>query len=76
MMALKSWHPKANVSTIVPLIDEPVTSFQHTAVITEHGIAELYGRSEKEQAAALIENVAHPKVREELWEEAEELGLA
>lgn len=76
MMALKSWHPKANVSTIVPLIDEPVTSFQHTAVITEHGIAELYGRSEKEQAAALIENVAHPNVREELWEEAEELGLA
>ena len=76
MMALKSWHPKANVSTIVPLIDEPVTSFQHTAVITENGIAELYGRSEKEQAAALIENAAHPKVRDELWEEAEELGLA
>ncbi|HON73738.1 MAG: acetyl-CoA hydrolase/transferase C-terminal domain-containing protein [Dermatophilaceae bacterium] len=76
MMALKSWHPKANVSTIVPLIDEPVTSFQHTAVITENGIAELYGRSEKEQAAALIENAAHPKVRDELWEEAAELGLA
>ncbi len=76
MMALKSWHPKANVSTIVPLIDEPVTSFQHTAVITENGIAELYGRSEKEQAAALIENAAHPKVHDELWEEAAELGLA
>ena len=28
-MALRSWHPKADVSTIVPLLDEPVTSFQH-----------------------------------------------
>ena len=54
----------------MPLIDEPVTSFQHTAVITENGIAELYGRSEKEQAAALIENAAHPKVRDELGRKA------
>ncbi len=76
MMALKSWHPKANVSTIVPLIDEPVTSFQHTAVITENGVAELYGLDEKTQARQLIENAAHPRVREELWEEAWELGLA
>ena len=38
-MALRSWHPKADVSTIVPLVDEPVTSFQHTAVITEQGVA-------------------------------------
>ncbi|HEX2705994.1 MAG TPA: acetyl-CoA hydrolase/transferase C-terminal domain-containing protein [Candidatus Lustribacter sp.] len=76
MMALRSWHPKANVSTIVPLIEEPVTSFQHTVVITDQGVAELYGRSEKDQAAALIENTAHPSVRAELWEEAAELGLA
>lgn len=75
MMALRSWHPKAKVSTIVPLIEEPVTSFQHTAVITEQGVAELYGRDEKTQAAQLIENAAHPDVRDELWEEAAELGL-
>lgn len=76
LMALKSWHPKANVSTIVPLIDEPVTSFQHSAVITEQGVAELYGRDERTQAAQLIENAARPDVREELWEEAAALGLA
>ncbi len=74
-IALRSWHPKANVSTIVPLLDEPVTSFQHTAVVTEHGIAEIWGRSQDEQARNLINEAAHPDVRDELREEAVELGL-
>ena len=73
-IALPSWHPKANCSTIVPLIDEPVTSFQHSAVVTEHGLATVFGNSEKDQARELIENAAHPDVREELWEEAAALG--
>lgn len=76
IMALRSWHPKANVSTIVPLIDEPVTSFQPSAIITEQGVAEVAGRPEKEQARAIIESAAHPSVREELWEEATYLGIA
>ena len=76
LMALRSWHPKANVSTIIPLVDEPVTSFQPTAVITEQGVAQIYGLDEKTQAANLISNAAHPRIREELWEEARELGLA
>jgi len=74
-IALRSWHPKANCSTIVPLVDEPVTSFQMTAVVTELGTAEIYGNDQTEQARQLIENTAHPSVREELWEEAVELGL-
>ncbi|MGB8021474.1 MAG: acetyl-CoA hydrolase/transferase C-terminal domain-containing protein [Candidatus Nanopelagicales bacterium] len=74
-IALRSWHPKANVSTIVPLLDEPVTSIQHTAVVTENGLAEIWGRSQDEQADNLINKAAHPDVREELREEAEELGL-
>ncbi|QQS02910.1 MAG: acetyl-CoA hydrolase [Austwickia sp.] len=76
IMALRSWHPKANVSTIVPLLDEPVTSLQHTCVITENGVAECAGRSEKQQAENLIERAAHPSIRDELWEEARHLGLA
>lgn len=76
LIALKSWHPKADVSTIVPLVDEPVTSFQMSAVVTEQGTAQVYGHDQREQASALIENAAHPSVREELWEEAAELGLA
>lgn len=74
-IALASWHPKAQVSTIVPLIDEPVTSFQHSAVVTENGVAEVFGRSQTEQARNIIEQAAHPQVREELWEEAAALGL-
>jgi acyl-CoA hydrolase len=74
-MALRSWHPKADVSTIVPLVDEPVTSFQMSAIVTEQGLAEVYGVDEREQARQII-SVAHPSVREELFEEAVELGLA
>lgn len=75
-MALRSWHPRADVSTIVPLLDEPVTSFQHTAVVTEQGVAWIKGRDQHGQARNLIEQAAHPRVREELWEEAHALGLA
>jgi acyl-CoA hydrolase len=75
LMALKSWHPKADVSTIVPLAAEPVTSFQHTAVVTEQGVADLFGWDERAQARHLIDRAAHPRVRAELWEEAAELGL-
>jgi acyl-CoA hydrolase len=75
LMALRSWHPKADVSTIVPLVDEPVTSFQHTAVVTEQGVAEIFGGDEKRQARQLVEHAAHPQVREELREEALALGL-
>jgi len=75
-IALQSWHPRANVSTVVPLLDEPVTSFQQTAVVTEQGVARLLGHDEKTQAKNLIEYAAHPSVRSELWEEARELGLA
>lgn len=75
LMALRSWHPKADVSTIVAMVDEPVTSFQPTAVVTEQGVAELFGYDERTQARHLIEHVAHPRVREDLWEEADALGL-
>jgi acyl-CoA hydrolase len=75
-IALRSWHPKADCSTIVPLVDEPVTSFQMTTVVTEQGAAEIAGHDQRAQARHLIDHAAHPSVREELWEEAVELGLA
>ena len=76
IMALRSWHPKADVSTIVPLIDEPVTSFQHSAIITEQGVAEIFGHDQAHQCWSIINKVSHPSVRDELWEEAHALGLA
>jgi len=75
-IALRSWHPRADCSSVVPLLDEPVTSFQQTAVVTEQGVAKLLGYDEKTQARHLIEYAAHPSVRAELWEEAAALGLA
>jgi len=76
LIAMRSWHPKADASTIVPLVDEPVTSFQHSAVITEHGVARIWGCSQQEQAMHLIDEAAHPVVRDELYEEAVALSLA
>lgn len=75
LMAMRSWHPRADCSTVVPLVDEPVTSFQHSAVVTEHGVATIWGSSQQEQALNLIEQAAHPDVRDELFEEAQALGL-
>jgi acyl-CoA hydrolase len=69
IIALRSWHPKADCSTIVPLLRDPVTSFQHTAVVTEQGTAELVGRTQAEQAKALIEQAAHPDARDQLRDE-------
>ncbi|MEN3045255.1 MAG: acetyl-CoA hydrolase/transferase C-terminal domain-containing protein [Candidatus Hydrothermales bacterium] len=43
-------------------------------VVTEYGIAELWGKSLKERAKALIE-IAHPNFREELLKEAWERKL-
>lgn len=44
-------------------------------VITEYGIAYLFGKSVRERAIALIE-IAHPKFRSTLLEEAKKLGYA
>ncbi len=75
IIALRSWHPRAQCSTIVPMVEEPVTSFQPMAVVTEQGTAELFGRPEHDQVAQLIDQAAHPRVRDELWEEASALRL-
>jgi len=74
-MALPSWHPKANVSTIVPFINEPVTSFQHTYVATENGLARTFGLSQADQAANIIDKAAHPDARDALREAAMGFGL-
>jgi acyl-CoA hydrolase len=74
-MALPSWHEKSNSSKIVPIIDEGVTSFQHSYVVTENGVARCFGRSENEQAQNIINYAAHPKARESLAQAGKKLGL-
>ncbi len=74
-IALPSWHKKADVSTIVPRIDEPVTSFEHSAVATENGIATMFGRSQADRVTNIIDRAAHPAVRDELRDAAGRMGL-
>ena len=75
-MALHAWHDKTDSSTVVPVLTNPVTSFQHSAVVSEHGCAELFGRSEHAQAQLLIEQVADPRARSALAEASGRLGLS
>lgn len=69
-MALPSWHEKAQKSTIVDQLAEHVTSFQHSFVVTEQGVAQCFGRSQSEQAWNLINHAAHPNARDWLTESA------
>ncbi len=75
VIALRSWHERSDSSTIVPHLTQPVTSFQHSAVITEQGCAHLFGRSARAQARLIIDKAAHPDAREELREHVGALAL-
>lgn len=75
LIGLRSWHPRADRSTIVPIVHEPVTSFQMSAVITEQGTAAILGHDQHRQAANLIDQAAHPAARDGLWAAAREMGL-
>jgi len=75
IIALRSWHDKSDSSTIVPRLADPVTSFQHSAVITEQGCAQIFGRSQRAQARLITEYAAHPDARDWLREEAATMGL-
>ena len=73
IIALPSTAAGGTVSRIVPVLAEGagvVTSRAHVrTVVTEFGIAELFGRSVRERAEALI-GLAHPDFRDELRHEA------
>jgi acyl-CoA hydrolase len=70
LIALPSWHRVSQRSTIVAALSSPVTSFQHSAIVTEQGCAEIFGHSQREQAALIIDNAAHPEAHGELRESA------
>jgi len=63
-------------SRIVPMLKQGagvVTGRNHVRyIVTEFGIADLYGKSIRQRARALI-NIAHPKFRDELTRQAIEL---
>jgi len=79
IIALPSTAANGTVSRITPTLASGagvVTTRAHVrTVVTEYGVAELFGRSLRERAAALI-GVAHPEHRDRLRSEARALGLS
>jgi acyl-CoA hydrolase len=78
IIALPATAQNGQRSRIVPSLQEGagvVTTRAHArTVVTEHGIAELWGRSLRERARALIA-IAAPEFRDELEHEAARLHL-
>jgi acyl-CoA hydrolase len=74
VVALPSWHPKADCSTIVASLDGPTTSFQHSWVVTEQGAASIWPGSSRDQTRNLIQ-IAHPDARAALRHAAVSRGL-
>jgi acyl-CoA hydrolase len=66
VIALPSWQPKADVSTVVPQLSGPVTSFQHSFIVSDQGTAAIWGHDASGQAGQIITQVAHPRARDEL----------
>ena len=75
IIALPSWHPKADVSTVVPRLTGPVTSFQHSFIVSEQGTAAIWGHDAHSQARQIIDQVAHPAARPELRKAGRDLGF-
>jgi len=73
IIALPSTAKGGTISKIVSRLDpgSPVTTSRYDSriIVTEYGIADLYGLNLRQRAKALI-NIAHPKFREELEREA------
>jgi 4-hydroxybutyrate CoA-transferase len=79
IIALPSTALSGSVSRIVPVLDlgAGVTTTRNDVhyVVTEFGVAKLYGKSVRQRAEALI-NIAHPDFRDELRQRAEERCIA
>jgi itaconate CoA-transferase len=75
ILAAYSTAAKETVSRIVPKIEGPTTDPRADTqyIVTEYGVANLFGKSVAERAEALIA-IAHPKFRDELRRGAKKLG--
>jgi acyl-CoA hydrolase/GNAT superfamily N-acetyltransferase len=64
-------------SRIVPMLNNTIVTIPREDirwVVTEFGVANLYGKSTQERALAII-SIAHPDFREELLFEAKKMGM-
>ena len=77
-VVLRSTVHNGSLSRVVPRLSlgSAVTTLKNTVdkVVTEHGVAELRGRTIRERTEALI-GVAHPAFRDQLRHDAREMGF-
>lgn len=77
IIALPSTAKDDTISRIAPMLLEGsgVTTTRNDVhyIVTEYGVAYLYGKTIRQRAQALI-NIAHPNFRDELTHEARKLG--
>jgi 4-hydroxybutyrate CoA-transferase len=77
LVALPSTAKGDTISRISALLPEGsgVTTTRNDVhfIVTEYGVASLYGKSIRQRACELI-NIAHPKFRDELAKDAQKLG--
>jgi len=62
-------------TTELPLMDALIGVTDINYVVTEHGVAQLRGKSARQRAAALIA-IAHPDFRHDLLQDARRLRYA
>ncbi len=77
IMMLPATALKGEKSRIVPHLDDeavvvPRGDVHH--VVTEYGVVNLFGKSLQERAMAMV-SIAHPEFRDELFHEAQKMGL-
>ena len=63
------------MSAVVPLVSGPVTSFQHSYIVTEQGVARIWGHDALDQAQQILDHAAHPAARDWLRDGGRALGL-
>ncbi|MGI6590853.1 MAG: acetyl-CoA hydrolase/transferase family protein [Eggerthellaceae bacterium] len=78
IIALSATNSKGTISRIVPTITPgaatAATRWDADYIVTEYGVAHLWGRSNQERAEAII-SIAHPDYRDNLRKVAIERGL-
>ncbi|GAA3248062.1 hypothetical protein GCM10010532_093450 [Dactylosporangium siamense] len=63
------------MSSVVPLVSGPVTSFPHSYIVTEQGTARIWGHDSVEQAQQIVDRAAHLAARDELRAAGRTFGL-
>lgn len=77
ILMLPSTAMQGKKSRVVPMLDDTVVAASRGdvhLVVTEFGAVNLFGKSLQERAVAMI-SIAHPEFRDELFFEAQKLGL-